>query len=70
MPLTPTLRGYPIDPTARHIAARRRHNRRVRRTQRLLMARNRSVGRIWRWQRRVRPTERNLGTSGEVCRQA
>jgi hypothetical protein len=65
----PTLRGYPIDPAARHIAARHRHNRRVRRAQRLLTARNRFVGRIWRSKRQIRPTERLLPPTGEVCRQ-
>jgi hypothetical protein len=70
MPPTPTLRGYPVDPAFQRLAARHRHNRRVRRAHWLLTARNRSVGRIWRSQRQLRPTERNLGPSGEVCRQA
>jgi hypothetical protein len=65
----PTLRGYPIDSTARRIATRRRHNRRVRRAQRLLTARNRFVGRIWRSQCQIRPTERSLSPTGRACRQ-
>lgn len=65
----PTLRGYPIDSTARRIATRQQHNRRVRRAQRLLTARNRFAGRIWRSQRQIRTIEPSLSPSGEACGQ-
>lgn len=67
---TPTHRGYPVDPAFQRLAAHQRHNRRIRGAQHRSTARSRFVGRFWRWQRQIRPIERNLGPSGEVCRQA
>ncbi|HSJ34507.1 MAG TPA: hypothetical protein VLB85_05590 [Acidimicrobiia bacterium] len=68
--MSPDFPSYPVNTALGRIAARDRHNRRVRRQRRRATTLNASVGRFWQLRRQIRPTERAYLPSGEVCGQS